>query len=672
MPKQLKIVCKIGLRARILLGNTIVLTILIAVSLAGYMTFRQTALNVETYAQYVEKRDLARQLDRDVVNLQRFVHEYGLRGRDSDARNADAAIKTFQSDLAVAKDTITDSQHTRMINDIVSRFDIYASDFSRLCQIKQEQHQLVDQKLDKIGNDFYTSITALIEKSGAFGVNDLKTQFDDVLRHGLLLQVRVNQAIASRQNTAARNEFSLIKKTVNTLSPLVKVAELHDDFENVKKLLVDYQMNFENIAAGNGEIDSMIEGSMEELAQQLAKATSDIVTSSNDSAQSIKEEMLSSTVRTGLWLLGLAAVGVILGASIAVLIGNAISRPVLQLADAMRKLADGNLSMDIPSLDRNDEIGRMAKAVEVFKENAGRIGQMAKEQEQLKSHAAEEKRAAMQQLANNFETSVKAVVQSVAVEAEQMHLTASSLSGVANAVTEQASAVATASEYAASNVQTVAAAAEQLAASISEIGRNVSQSATIAGNAVQQAGQTNQIVTGLAAAAQRIGEIISLINDIASQTNLLALNATIEAARAGDAGKGFAVVAGEVKNLANQTARATDEISQQVTEVQTATTSAVQAIQAISGTIGEISQISSTIAAAVEEQSAATSEIARNVEQVVAGTRDVTTNIKGVTEAAGKAGSEADKVLDVSNKLSHQFEAMGNQVEQFMSHIRTA
>ncbi|TDI63437.1 MAG: methyl-accepting chemotaxis protein [Alphaproteobacteria bacterium] len=273
-------------------------------------------------------------------------------------------------------------------------------------------------------------------------------------------------------------------------------------------------------------------------------------------------------------------------------------------------------------------------------------------------------------LADDFEHNVKAVVDAVSASATEMQASAQALSATAEETNRQSAAVAAASEQATSNVQTVASATEQLSASVAEIGGQVVQSTRIAESGVKEAERTNDQIQELAQAAQKIDEVVKLISDIAGQTNLLALNATIEAARAGDAGKGFAVVASEVKSLANQTAKATEEIASQIAAVQNATTNAVTAIESISKVIGEINEISTSVASAVEEQGAATQEIARNVQEAVKGNQEVTTNITGVTKAATETGASANEVLEAAGELSKQSETLADQVDRFLVQVR--
>ena len=322
------------------------------------------------------------------------------------------------------------------------------------------------------------------------------------------------------------------------------------------------------------------------------------------------------------------------------------------------------------SCDRTDEFGTVARALAETKGALADAEKREVEQKAAEERMTEERRSERMRMAEQFETSVGSVVETVSAAADEMQTTAQSVSSTADQTSQQATTVAAAAEEASTNVQTVAAASEELSSSISEISRQVSQSTQIAGAAVAEVDSANEKVRGLAEAAQKIGEVVALITDIADQTNLLALNATIEAARAGEAGKGFAVVASEVKNLANATAKATEEISTQIGGIQDATEDAVGAIGSIGGIITQINEITSTIAAAVEEQGAATQEIARNVEQAAAGTREVSSNISQVTQAASETGSSATQILDAAGEMSRQSGMLEGEVQKFLTTIR--
>jgi methyl-accepting chemotaxis protein len=382
---------------------------------------------------------------------------------------------------------------------------------------------------------------------------------------------------------------------------------------------------------------------------------------------------VAASARQMLWVvLGAAAIIMSLTALIGFLMARSIVRPVGAMTDAMTRLAGGDVGVEIPARANTDEIGEMAKAVQVFKDNMVESEHLRAEQTEQKRQAEERQRQAMLALADSFEDSVGDVLRMVSSAATELQATAQSMSAVAEETERQSTAVAAASEQASTNVQTVASAAEELSSSIAEISRQVASSSDITARAVEDTRRTNEQIQGLAEAAQSIGDVVKLISDIASQTNLLALNATIEAARAGDAGKGFAVVASEVKSLADQTAKATEEIGGKIAEMQVATSHSVEAVQEIGQTIARINEIATAIAAAVEEQGSATQEIARNVQQVSAGTTEVSQNIVGVTRAANDTGAASTQVLGTAGELSRQSEALKSQVESFLGNIRAA
>jgi len=373
----------------------------------------------------------------------------------------------------------------------------------------------------------------------------------------------------------------------------------------------------------------------------------------------------STLIEVGL----LIAMTVGIGAAITIVLG--VSNPIRAMTALMEKLAARDLTVQVDGEARKDEIGAMARAVRVFKDGLIEADRLAASQ--AAEQAAKLRRAeAVDRLVKRFESVSAQTLRTIASAASELDATAKGMSAMAGRTNEQAGAAASAAEQTSANVQTVASAAEQMASSIHEISSRVNQSTKIAEEAVRQAGQTNTTVSGLADAARKIGDVVGLITNIASQTNLLALNATIEAARAGEAGKGFAVVAGEVKHLATQTAKATEEISAQIDAIQRVTDTAVTAIGGIGGTIGRINEITTSIASSVEEQGAATSEISRNVQEAATGTREVTNAVTEVTRSAGETGAAAGQVLGAAGELAKQAEEFSREVERFLADIKAA
>ena len=349
-----------------------------------------------------------------------------------------------------------------------------------------------------------------------------------------------------------------------------------------------------------------------------------------------------------------------------------IARPIRRIGEVLLELANGNKTVDVPYAERGDEVGDNARAAKTFKEKLIQIEALEAEQKQAEQRAVAQRKTDMLKLADQFQGTVGGIVDTVSTAASELEATAGTLTSTAEVTQELSGIVASASEEASTNVQSVASATEEMTSSVTEISRQVQESSRIAGEAVAQAKKTDSRINALSQAAGRIGDVVKLITAIAEQTNLLALNATIEAARAGEAGRGFAVVASEVKSLATQTAKATEEISQQIAAIQESTTRSVDSVRTITTTMQEVDGFTTAIAAAVEEQGAATAEISRNVQMAARGTDDLTQNVAGVTGAIGETSRAAQDVLDVSGRLGSHANALRDEVDRFLSQVAAA
>jgi methyl-accepting chemotaxis protein len=459
----------------------------------------------------------------------------------------------------------------------------------------------------------------------------------------------------TRKHTAAIQE-RWTKYTRGT-EETFKAAEAVKNFQ-----MTDEMAKLRSIVVTSSTAAEALRGELRTLNEEFEKRMNELTTAAGHEYHEISKLMIT-----------VAAIGITLGLGIGFFIGQfGIAKPMRALVGLLQRLAKGD-SIEITGTERGDEIGETARAVNGIKDMLAEKARREAEAKQAEeARIAAQRRADMHRLADEFQTAVGGIVDTVSSASTELEAAAGTLTQTAETTQSLSTNVAAASEQASNNVSSVASATEELSGSVGEIARQVQESARIAGDAVKQAQKTDTRISELSTAAGRIGDVVKLITAIAEQTNLLALNATIEAARAGEAGKGFAVVAQEVKALAAQTAKATDEIGGQIAAMQTATGESVGAIKEISGTIGRISEIASTIAAAVEEQGAATQEISRNVQQAAKGTTQVATNITDVNRGATETGSASAQVLASAQSLSSESNHLKTEVDKFLATVRAA
>ena len=515
--------------------------------------------------------------------------------------------------------------------------------------------------------------------SPALAKLDNRTEIEKTLHQA---DAKVNTLRAAVWRLGATGDTSPIAAMTQTQAALKKIFnQLRGEADD--KSLLDVVSALDSIVkrflAANDEVVKT-EQSKADIGARALKSASEAtelmetaVSAAQENNKSAKEQVAAQAAWANRLNVGMAiaVMGSLIGAMAFSFLG--VARPMTRLNGALGEMAGGNLNVVIPGASRGDEIGDLAKTVTVIRENAE---QKARDEVKAKLKQDEilagQRRVEMVRLADQFEGAVSEIVETVSSASTELEASASTLTATAERSQELTTMVAAASEEAATNVQSVASSTEEMASSITEISRQVQESARMAGEAVEQARTTNSRVGELSKAAARIGDVVELISTIAGQTNLLALNATIEAARAGEAGRGFAVVASEVKALAEQTAKATGEIGQQIAGIQAATQESVNAIKEISGTIEKLSEISSTIAAAVEEQGAATQEISRNVQQAAHGTQQVSANITDVQRGASETGSASSQVLSAAQSLSGDSNRLKLEVGKFLNSVRAA
>jgi methyl-accepting chemotaxis protein len=663
------------INTKIAFGFGCVLLITAIISFMAYSAFGKVAHSFETYAMRVEGVGIARNLDREFVVLRRYVREFALSGEESNIKLAEQARSTVKEFISKGLATYKNQQRLEKMQDVSKEFEIYTKHFDKAVTLKREQSSLVKDVLDPSGAKLRTDIRQLQATATKNGASDVASLASEAVDQLMLVRLNANKLLARHEQSsadAAEKAFAGMQTALAGMDGATRTEEARKLFDEVKALAKKYHEGYLRAASLNHDIEGLVNGEMKNAADRVAADAEAIKVSGVADQTQIEHETLDLIAHTTSFVLWLAVIGLGIGAVLAWLIGRGISKPVSGMSSAMSAIAGGDKSIGIPGVGRKDEVGQMADTLLVFKKSLIETERLRVEQEQQKARAETERKADMRRLADEFQSAVGNIVDTVSSASTELEAAAGTLTKTAETTQSLSSTVAAASEEASSNVNSVASASEELAGSVNEIARQVQESSRIAGDAVKQAHKTDGRIAELSQAAGRIGDVVKLITAIAEQTNLLALNATIEAARAGEAGKGFAVVAQEVKALAAQTAKATDEIGTQIAGMQSATQDSVAAIKEISGTINRISEIAAAIAAAVEEQGAATQEISRNVQQAAQGTAQVATNITDVNRGASETGSASSQVLSSARSLSTESNHLKVEVDRFLATVRAA
>lgn len=660
-------------RGKVTLGFAVVLAITAVSMGTAYFGFERVSSGVATYRSSVSEADLARNIDRELISYRALARYYVATGKEDDAKAALAAEASLKDAIDQSMKGTTNPARRDQVTRLAGEFGTFTKIFADILKVKRDSALVTQNQLARSANmlrykldDLPSNADDADQQAIEFGAKKVAEQFQAVT-------ALANTFVINSEQTVAASALARLKFVENSMRTIPsKDEKIAQGLKEASALLEEYRQALTKLVENSKSVDKLV-AEMNGSAGAIVKGASAMKADLLSDQQRLEAESNSTIGETERLIVMLAAGGFLLGATLALLLGKGISRPMIEMCKAMRELAGGNFDVVLPGLGRKDELGEMAAAVEEFKMQAiAKAERDAAAQDAQNKAAGAARRSELIRFADEFEAAVGAIVSNVSASAVQLEQAAGTLTRTAETTQSLSSQVAGASEEASSNMQSVATATEELSTSVDEIGRRVRDSNRIAEAAVLQAQETDGRIGKLSRAAQEIGDVVKLITAIAEQTNLLALNATIEAARAGEAGRGFAVVASEVKSLASQTAKATDEISTHIAGMQGATQESVAAIKEIGGTIGQISNIASAIASAVEQQSSATQEIARNVQNVAQGTQEAAANIMQVNRGATETGSASEEVLHSAKSLSSESARLREELDRFMANIRAA
>lgn len=661
---------KIGVR--LAMGIGLVLILLVMVAGASYLGLTNGNTSFGDYRIMARQTSAAGVMNNHLAAARLNVKDFLLKNTDESVKNVEAAIGKLREEIERSRSLFAHSaDEMRRMEDVLQAADAYNAAFSKAVGFRQQRDEFVGA-MNQHGPAAEKHLTGIM--TAAYQASDPMAAYRacDALRTALMARVYANKFLNENQVEHAEETKAHLKNfddKVNLMLAELDNAEHHDMSKEAVAATRSYAAAFEGAYQAILARNDIVNNELNKIGPSI-EAALDQLMAENKAEQDALGPKASASMQESLSIaIVISVIAITMGIVVGYLIARSITRPIGGMTSAMGVLAGGDFSVEVPAQNRKDEIGLMAKALQVFKDNMIKARALDSAAKQAQEQQLERGRR-MDAAVAAFDTAIGEVVDAVSAAATQLQATAQNLSATAEETSRQSGVVAAASEETTQNVQTVASATEQLSASISEISNQVSESTRIVAEAVDQAEDTDGKVKKLAEAAQKIGDVVTLINEIAGQTNLLALNATIEAARAGEAGKGFAVVASEVKNLATQTAKATEDITGQVREIQESTQSSARAIRDITGTIRRVSDISTTIAAAVEEQGAATQEISRNIQQAAAGTAEVSTNITGVTEAAQQTSAGSAQVLGAATELAANGARLKREVDLFLHTVR--
>jgi methyl-accepting chemotaxis protein len=695
------------------IGRKIFYSFATMLSVLGLMTFIagsglfRAMNNVSNLSSLAHQQETLNRALVGTLEVGDSVKAFVIKGDPKLARLVLAKLSVMQIQLeGVRADAAT--QNTKMqIASVIQLVSQNQASFKQIVQSQRVISSTLNSKIRTVGPGIQSNLQTIADQLMASGQTRAANTAMKALTHYLKADLGVHVIESRGSNVSDRqisldlalvkNETALLEDELNALYGMTSTDDFRLKSDSIIARLIEYSDAIEKLAVATKKRNLYLTRILQDQGPKLVAAASGLANDAIDAQANAVTETKIITRSVVVVCAFLLLFGIAYGFYATYINRVLISMPIQNMADAMARLAAGKDSIDIGDVERLDEIGDMARSVLVFQENRREVEVLRTEQDAQRTEQAKfesrqreteakaeslrrdteakvalEKRQALNGFADAFESSVKHVAETVAAAAEQIQRSSKHLSDTAQTSMTATATVASTAEQASANVQTVAAATEEMSKTIAEVAARVIDSTVIAEKAVSRARRTDEIVVGLSRDAQKIGEVVSLIQEIAEQTNLLALNATIEAARAGEAGRGFAVVASEVKSLANQTARATEEIAHQINSIQNVTSEAVEAISEIHNIIREMNEISVTVASAVDQQSVTTTEISRNTQQAAVGTFEVAANIARVRQGVDATGQAAEHSSAAAADLAKQAELLRREVDQFLAGVRAA
>ncbi len=664
----------LSLKQMIFTGFGLVLALLVVLSVMSLRGTNTIGHDFTDYRQAARESLLVNEATQTLLSVRLGVMQYRINNDEVFANQ----VRDSVSDLGRLKDELADfmvdEAQVQQITDLSRLLDVYEAGFEQVVAAQTQRNALVPL-LNASGRDARSAMSDLMRVASNSSNIEAAYAAGLVQQHLMLARYYGEKFLLENQSNDQERtlaELDLAASSAQTLSGVVGRGELAALLATYTAHVTEFQQHFAEVSTAIDARNTVLADQLDVIGPQLAEGYTSALQSVVDTQNTIGPRAAAEVASVSRTTMVIAVLAVLFGALAAFFIGQLVTRTLSDVVSRMTGLAEGDLDTPIDGAERRDELGDMARALLVFQDNGREKLRLQADQDEQTRRLEEEKRRSMHAMADAFEADVKGVVSAVSSAAEQMVGLSKMLSEAAGRAGERSTAVAAASEEASTNVETVAAASEQMTNSIAEVSQRIGDTASMTDEAARGAEHTTATVAELSTSAQTIGDVISMISDIAEQTNLLALNATIEAARAGEAGKGFAVVASEVKSLANQTAKATEEISAQITGMQENTNAVVDSIDKIGTMIQDLNGTSSSIAAAVEEQHSATEEIARNTQQAADGTREVSSNITQVSTAVQETGQAAEEVLAASSQLAKEAERLRDNVADFLSNVRAA